>query len=641
MKRVLVLLVAFTGFAVGLAVPAVAEQPKYYSMEDYFYTPTTVPQENQNGYYLENLDPNLKFNPDAVTYYPFEIYLPNEKFPASYRIHSNYGNETDACSSCHSIHSAVGPSLLQWYTVYETCMACHDGTVSTTYDVVRGEIRNGEDALPAYGGAFGGYGGKSEKSWSNHNVTGAITVAAAPGGSKQKEVTGLTRLGKELYRWDQEFSCQSCHSPHGQGGNARVLHPDPNFVQTVNHKKELMKLQLEEGVFVAKEGGDKLLMIIGYPYKVKVYKGYSPESATEIKDFNLSNQKGYSEITVPDGLLAPGENLYASFVPALRVEMEIDNYLTTDEVVIHKKGINDFCGACHTDYNTEGEEHPGSLSPNGVYSKAYRHAVGIPYDYNGSNPEGIGNGYSRSEWMKLEEGKITCLTCHLAHGTNEDYWERTIGDEKYMGDVLWAGTGSFVGAEIEELAGSSALKRLPNMGVCEACHEKGLANEGYLVNSGLKKPAQTALVQSSIFQPGGGYVKDNDDNHECYSCHQEYTTYQETVHWKEQQYRCEQCHGPGGNHVKLPADSNILNPAVDYSVSQQTDLVCGNCHQEGLLSDFHSSKHYLSQIVSCPTCHNSHGLNKEGEELKHPKGMLCAACHGEVMKYTDHSFPPE
>ncbi|GAV25924.1 doubled CXXCH domain protein, partial [Carboxydothermus islandicus] len=89
------------------------------------------------GYYAPTVK---KLTVDGVTYYPNEIYLPNEANPAQYRIHSNYSKNTDACAACHATHTAVGGSLLQWGSVYDTCMACHDGTISTTYDVERGVI---------------------------------------------------------------------------------------------------------------------------------------------------------------------------------------------------------------------------------------------------------------------------------------------------------------------------------------------------------------------------------------------------------------------------------------------------------------------------------------------------------------------
>lgn len=49
-------------------------------------------------------------------------------------------------------------------------------------------------------------------------------------------------------------------------------------------------------------------------------------------------------------------------------------------------------------------------------------------------------------------GRITCLTCHYAHGTTDAF----IGDGQTYDDTR-----------------STALKRQVNMALCETCHQKG------------------------------------------------------------------------------------------------------------------------------------------------------------------------
>jgi len=317
--------------------------------------------------------------------------------------------------------------------------------------------------------------------------------------------------------------------------------------------------------------------------------------------------------------------------------MEIKNYLTEDELVIHQRGINEFCGACHTDYNTGDEGHPGSEHMVGTYSKAYRHAVGVYYDINRSKPRGIGNGEKRSEWLKLEDDRITCLTCHLAHGTNEDYWKRTIGSRRYIGDIRWAGYGDFVGDDIEELSGSSALKRLPNMGVCEVCHEMGQANEGYLVNSGQESEfPDSPRLPAAIFTVGGGFTAGSGENKQCLKCHAAYKFYNQTKHFSQKDMGCEECHGEAGNHLRLPGDGNIINPATDFNTQEQSDR-CGSCHQ-GIYLKFKESRHYTSKVVDCNTCHTSHAY-LHTHQLRQGFSELCASCHEEVKAFGDHVFP--
>ncbi len=449
------------------------------------------------------------FTADNATTYPYEIYLPNEKNPENYRIHTNYTKDTDACASCHATHTAVGESLLQWYTVYDTCMACHDGTVTTTYNVWGGEI--GSTGTPAFGGMFGAF-----NSASSHNVSGTLSIAAAPGGSTVEEVVNIDDEN-QVKRWTAEFGCQSCHSPHGQGGNARILHPDPNGWATANKAAYYTDTGLTLGVdtidatttglvydpgvgYKVYQAGEVKQLIKGYPYSPSFVKA----DGSPVYGISVDNTNGYSVIT---GNLSSVDRVYAT--PSLKVVMDIDNYLQSNESVQHKSGMNTFCGACHADYNTENVDESGS-NINGTYSEAFRHKVGgEPHSYF-ANKEGFQNN-----GMKLEDGKyIYCLTCHVAHGTGQEYWKVT--------------TTGYTDAQLVEISGSSALKRAPNMATCEACHEKGEGAEGYNVLSGqtgAEAPAQEFTTDTTVVYTAtatataaanGDYVGQD----ECAKCHE-------------------------------------------------------------------------------------------------------------------------
>ncbi len=439
------------------------------------------------------------FNPDGTSNYPNEIYLPNESDPAQYRIHSNYTATTDACASCHATHTAVGESLLQWGTVYDTCMACHDGSVTTTYDVKAGVI--GTSAMSAFGGAFGTLEDQKNNSGSNHNVTGSMDIYAAPGGpgtanievaANNPTVHGQVETDKNV-SWDVEFGCQSCHSPHGQGGNARILNPDVNGFAwsqynkgvwtSTNHGTQKVPVQMAGNVGVTDYNVDGVndTWILGYPYSYNIYVNGTAVTT----GFKISNADGTTKITFDT---APTGAVTATFQPSLVVKMNVQNYLKADESVQHVSGLNAFCGACHTDYNTQAAAASGSgATLTGQYTEAYRHQVGM----NWYSPFPTGTN------MKLENGKVTCETCHVAHGTNETYWGKTLATTY----------------QAKEIAGSSALKRLPNMGTCETCHQKGVGNAGYAANNGATVVAPVANTASG--SPGGGYV----GQEACKKCH--------------------------------------------------------------------------------------------------------------------------
>lgn len=101
----------------------------------------------------------------------------------------------------------------------------------------------------------------------------------------------------------------------------------------------------------------------------------------------------------------------------------------TDYRTLYVSGMNEFCSACHYRYNNRG----GSARE--PFMGLYRHPVDI--DATHYNPP----------TLPLESGRMTCKTCHYAHGT------------------------TVIGAAPSELGGvSTALKRNHNSGVCVECH---------------------------------------------------------------------------------------------------------------------------------------------------------------------------
>ncbi|MBO8169797.1 MAG: hypothetical protein H0Z35_11530 [Thermoanaerobacteraceae bacterium] len=617
MRKLSLLLVISLLVVIAFAGVAFAEQAKYKTVYDSdgdgnvdsfkaSYSSTTVPT-TYDDTNLERLIPENKFNPDGVTNYPYEIYLPNEKDPAKYRIHTNYTKDTDACASCHATHTAVGKSLLQWYTVYDTCMACHDGTVTTTYNVWGGEI--GTTEQPTFGGMFGG-----TESASSHNVVGTVTIGAAPGGSIVEEIV-ITEAGEEIKRWSDEFGCESCHTPHGQGGNARILHPDPNGWATKNKPKEGFEYKgtltdapgtgfYDTGAgYVVYQNGEAKQLIVGYPYDPVIVDKTTGEP---IEGVTIDNSKGYS---VLNGLTT-NARVYAT--PALKVTMNITNYLgkvgsDKKEQVEHLSGMNTYCGACHTDYNTEDVEKSGS-NLSGTYSQAYRHKMGESARIGIRNYENLPD--FRAANMRMESGKLYCLTCHVAHGTSKDYWERTIGDQ--------GGTNAFADSQLVEISGSSALKRAPNMGTCEACHDKSSQNEGYAENTGTQNKV-TLVVGTS--DKGGTFSSVGAEfvgKEACAECHADYVeSFNQTAHanmlslttaaekssWAEQLGFTD----ADNDGIKERTYENGMTFTED-------DLVLNlNAKKDGVVAVGPDDKLYI--------------LAEAGEEFAEPEQYGCVGCH--------------
>lgn len=126
------------------------------------------------------------------------------------KTHGEYHNNTNSCASCHQTHTAASKSLLFKDGVYNTCSACHDGTLGF-YNVFESHSELG---------SAGTFGGTDAGNMSVHLANGATKLSAAPGGN-------LTGTGS----WAKEFNCASCHSPHGSYSD-RLLHYSPNSMAT-------------------------------------------------------------------------------------------------------------------------------------------------------------------------------------------------------------------------------------------------------------------------------------------------------------------------------------------------------------------------------------------------------------------------
>lgn len=375
-------------------------------------------------------------------------------------IHSDYTANTDACASCHSVHNAQEQDfLLQWSSTSVACKACHDGTITATYDVIGGTIAD-TLALTA-GGNFAVTDG-SIMSASEHGVFGNVLVSSAPGG-KGAEDLGLSAEDIEALTPDQygswsaeeTFSCASCHEPHGAAGNFRLLNPNPNLIMSQGRVQEhgATAPQVYGSTDVSMGAGDgakkvfnfaKRPILADFPIAVKVNGSVIANTDYKI-GFDGTTKIAYVEF---DTAPAASAAVTADYTPALTVDATfVGTKLTEDESIKYGAGMTQFCTACHTDYAGK------RSSSQSVYDTANKyHHTGDRVNSNGFIQ--LGNSVSGSTG--------SCLTCHYGHGVDQNRWAKT---------ATATGISAFNHAELD---GSSALKRLPNMGVCEVCHRQEL-----------------------------------------------------------------------------------------------------------------------------------------------------------------------
>ena len=406
---------------------------------------------NGTGYNATTPRPNP--TPPSTTAVQPSIYLDNGK------IHSNYSANTDACASCHATHTAVGENLLQWANITWACKACHDGTVTTTYDVISGKIANTATKTSA------GLIGTVEAGLSRHSPTTASSTTSLAAGGSENNAT-IDKNGN----WSTPFNCNACHSPHGQGGNSRILNADPNGIALQNKVSHTDPA----GILTTTDPAYKIYTapkrdwIKGYPYteytKIYVTNSAAPQVTTQIlTGFAIDYRTG--KVTFDSTVnLSNTDTVTADYVPGIHVVMDIDpiKKLTADETVKYISGMNQFCGACHTDYNTSTvtNQTGSGHALTGEYRSAYRHQVGMIWN-DAVRGTSVITDTTKPNPLKFENvnvtagtGTVMCLTCHYAHGTDD----------------------AFAGGTTSDLTRSTALKRQVNMSVCETCHQKGAAS---------------------------------------------------------------------------------------------------------------------------------------------------------------------
>jgi predicted CXXCH cytochrome family protein len=413
------------------------------------------------------------------------------------KMHGSYQNNTNSCASCHQTHTGEDHYLLFRDGTYSTCAACHDGTMGA----------NGVfDTASAKSGTFGG---SHEGNMSVHLADGTVDVKAAPGGNH-------TDTGK----WAEEFTCASCHNPHGSD-SARLLKTDPaGWIKTENtitsgqtnggmkftgrsiyEKASLPTSNVGDYILVrqtladqaavdanaffkraAVPAGSVVISTYKWDYKGKKYiedsslwvrsDGGRPAVETQLKaagvaktptaDFVFVWKDGFAYSKNSDTTAASIDS--ATFLIGSAVDSVTNNYDYFDSAAssyVKDSGVqmSKFCASCHTDYLSATYANADT----GVFTDAHRH--------------------------QTDTDKLTCVRCHYAHGTDatimKDSLDRGLNEltavgapfdpAKYAGDATAAKTAAT--DYLKDPNPSSALKRYTGMSVCFGCHDGSIAND--------------------------------------------------------------------------------------------------------------------------------------------------------------------
>ncbi|KNZ70540.1 putative multiheme cytochrome c [Thermincola ferriacetica] len=423
--------------------------------------------------------------------------------PRTQRTHGEYQNNTNSCASCHQTHTGASKDLLFKMGVYNTCTACHDGTLGF-YNVFA--TKNIDGSLPT----AGTFGGTMDGNASVHLAEGYIEHALAPGGN-------LMKTGTNNGAWGDKFDCASCHSPHGSYSD-RLLHYNPNGMATVSIANGGQKVSdsvydalpqasatspdfvvyrtTADAVGVTQETTgtpiivlmkkvqnadktysyvmDKTPWLYGYPYySAPHYTAFWDANNKELNEKGIEVEYGlsYAKGDVNLAVRADISRVYVVKLggPAKQkdgtiIDMPMQKIADFGGVAITKVNpdiydeagygvaIGKYCGACHVDYlAASAGNRKDYVNGTGMYTTAFRHTT--------------------------NNDRYTCLKCHFAHGTDvtvmKDANDWTVDRLVAAGKTDQATAKAY----LLDKNPSSALKRYTNMAVCWKCHTDSKAEQ--------------------------------------------------------------------------------------------------------------------------------------------------------------------
>ena len=382
---------------------------------------------------------------------------------ANFAIHGNYVSDTDECAGCHRAHTSV--STLAWSDktgtehsallvgsatrMDEFCYTCHDSQgqsadTNVSDGLYYGTLYGEQDAV-LNGGGFESFDltattSKHIKDGSSWGAYGGGYAGAGTVGADGNPNLALDMLAGESNKIAMD--CATCHDPHGSA-NYRILKAQVNG-NTV-------------GAYIANPANPKQPTPDGFVSSVET--GW-PSTGFEL------------------------HTAYPAYTPNYTTPMYAKGYDQASGAPNSSKGMTGWCSGCHSTYSGNSNQVFTDANGGSYQSLAstynagdgqgmklrHKHPVNVSLkEYDG--PDGasailtdhvlpVANDLTeKGTPSKSDSDWIECLTCHRAHGTIS----------KMKGLAAKPATDSGIPDFIGD---PSALLRLDNRGVCEACHNK-------------------------------------------------------------------------------------------------------------------------------------------------------------------------
>jgi hypothetical protein len=275
----------------------------------------------------------------------------------------------------------------------------------------------------------------------------------------------IQNLGGSAGQNDMYRTCVYCHD-----GTNSIYNVVDGAIDTTDSLSNPVTYAASAGGFtqmVTTEGSTPVYTAVTSSHDVSAANGTTVwVPGNEGSSTDTTNKLGWIELTCTSchDPHSAGRRAFKTTVLAATVNpvMTVTTTTENDEEITYQSGWNTFCGACHEDFN-QTVAGSGSDTTLGTHSQFARHRVGMdPSTYSGVNSTSwtIAGLSQPSDLMPLmaSDGtaatqQVMCLTCHLAHGTVKG---NTVTFNRADGTTT----------------NSSTLLRLPNRGVCEACHNK-------------------------------------------------------------------------------------------------------------------------------------------------------------------------
>ncbi len=386
-----------------------------------------------------------------------------------HNVHTSYQNNTNSCASCHQTHTSQGDQLLFADSVYNTCTACHDGTLGYL-----NVFADGKSAKTTGAGTFNGTHGASQ-----HMANDSLTISAAPGGNPVE--TSKTKGTM----WGESFNCASCHAPHGSYSD-RLLQYNPNGI----------------GAMPVSKGGNQLEnvpVVDSLPAMTTAEeKAAAPAVVLLRTEDAVADANGHKKVTVAQ--YNKGAAAYAkSTAPWLYgYDGRTDGLTYWSRLVKAEKGDNP---ATKDVVETDSDIIAAYGSTSGVYFD-YEHAEAYSTSAAGATAlEGAARGFiARPVVVQMaQEGYETIQSAYWSGADISKFGGKTEAELKDLGYTVTTDA-------------TTQAKTVKNVGVkmsqfCAACHTDYLVSNS--TSGGSHFGTETAAYRHST----------NSDSYTCVRCH--------------------------------------------------------------------------------------------------------------------------